>query len=230
MMRFLRLLSDILWPRRTCCMCCDSLSGGTILCMDCNRALQAMRLPPSAMDDDAVCSVYRYDGLAKELVVKLKYDCLADAAHVLAQGMSEAIRDMSLPEDTVLTWVTMPALRKKKRGIDHGRELCMAVGRASGLPVRKLLERKGDVHTQRGLSHSERMSNLEGTIRCRERLDVPVLLIDDVTTTGATVSACAQVLTAAGAPRVYVLTATRAMLKEHNKETRKAGQYGFYTS
>lgn len=230
MMRFLRLLEEILWPRRTFCLCCDELSGGAILCPDCSRALQAMRLSPAAMDDDSVRSVYRYDGVAKELVVKLKYDCQVDAAHVLAQAMAEAITDMSLPENTVLTWVTMPAMRRKKRGVDHGRELCMAVGQASGLPVRQLLERKGDVHTQRGLSRAARMSNLEGTILCREMLDMPVLLIDDVTTTGATASACAQVLMEAGAPRVYALTATRALLKEHNKEIGKAGQYGFYTS
>lgn len=230
MMKFFRLLPDILWPRGTLCLCCDTLSGGEILCPDCRRALRAMRLTQDAAVDDDVRSVYRYDGLAKELVIKLKYDCQVDAAHVLGQAMAEEIREMSLPENTVLTWVTMPELRRKKRGIDHGRELCMAVGQAGGFQVRQLLVRRGHLHTQRGLNREARMRNLDGAFYCPEQVTAPVLLIDDVTTTGATASACAQALMAAGAQQVYALTVTRALLKDHNKETRKAGQYGFYTS
>ncbi len=220
MRRFLRWLEDLLSPRGVKCLCCDARSDGNLLCPTCLEGLKAMRLSPAQAGDDYSRSVYRYDGVAKKLVAQLKYELLADAAAVLAADMAAAIQDMRLPPDTVLTWVTMPELRRRQRGIDHGRELCDAVSRLSGLPARQLLIREGRVHTQRGLNREARLRNLSGTLVCKEAIRFPVLLIDDVTTTGATASACAEALTIAGATRVFVLTATRAMLQQ--KSTGKA--------
>lgn len=216
MKRLLRWLEEALWPRGLKCLCCDELSEGELLCPTCVKALEAMRLSGEEAGADNVCSVYRYDGAAKQLVLMLKEGCIADAAFALAEGMADAVRDMKLPEDTVLTWVAMPGRRRKQRGIDHGRTLCEAVAARTGLPVRSFLTRTGNLHTQRGLNREARLQNLSGTIACSERINVPVLLIDDVLTTGATASACAQVLMAAGAPRVYALTATKAMLRTGN--------------
>ena len=125
---------------------------------------------------------------------------------------------MKLPPDVVLTWVSMPKRRYLERGIDHGRLLCEAVGRRLNLPVQPLLERTGKLHTQRGLTREERLRNLSGSMICNEEIKGPVLLIDDVLTTGATASACAETLMRAGAPAVYVLTATRVMLHSTNND------------
>lgn len=72
-----------------------------------------------------------------------------------------------------------------------------------------------------------RLRNLNGTFLCSEKLDCPVLLVDDVFTTGATSSTCAEALLAAGAQRVYVLTAARARGPQKRFEFRKADLYGF---
>ena len=213
MIRILKFLEDIVWPRRIKCLCCDEYSVGDWLCPDCERALKAMRLSAEASGSADACSVYRYDGVAKQLVLLLKEECLADAALALAPGMADAVRRMALPPDTVLTWVTMPEIRRMKRGIDHGRRLCEAVAQETALPVRQLLVRTKNVHTQRGLNRAARLKNLSGTFTCPDRLCCPVLLIDDVMTTGATAAICASALRQAGATRVFVLTATRAMLK-----------------
>ena len=213
MRRFWWRLGEILWPRGTACLCCPELSYGQLLCPDCQKALTAMRLHGEDAGDEGVRSVYRYDGVAKQLVRLLKEQCLEDAAHVLAEDMAEALSAMALPEDAVLTWVTMPEKRRKVRGIDHGRTLCEAVARRTGRPVRQLLIRRGNGHTQRGLNREARLKNIAGSICCEMKVDVSVLIIDDVLTTGATASACAEALRAAGAPKVYALTATKAMLK-----------------
>lgn len=215
-MRWLRTLTDILWPRGMKCLCCDELSEGALLCPACSQALEGMLLPPHKGYFGTVRSVYRYDGVAKQLVLLLKLNCTADAAEVLAQEMAKAVRDMALPPDTVLTWVTMPKRRFDQRGIDHGRLLCQAVARQMNLPARQLLIRKGRIHTQRGLNRALRLKNLTGTFLCTGPIDVPVLLVDDVLTTGATVSACAEALTSAGAPKVYAITATKAMFHSND--------------
>lgn len=212
MRRLLRFLEDLVWPRRVKCLCCDEYSEGEWLCEDCGKALRAMMLRPEEAGEADTCSVYRYDGVAKQLVLLLKEENLADAACALAAGMAEIVRRMQLPPDALLTWVTMPEIRRMKRGIDHGRRLCEAVAEETGLPVRQLLHRSRNVRTQRGLNRAARLKNLTGAFVCREKISGTVLLIDDVMTTGATASVCASVLREAGASRVYVLTATRAVL------------------
>ncbi|MBQ8555233.1 MAG: ComF family protein [Clostridia bacterium] len=216
MKRLLHALEELLWPRGVQCLCCGELSDGKSLCEACAADLKAMRLKAAHAGNDAIRSVWRYDGCAKELILSLKLRCLGDAADVLADGMADAARAMALPPETVLTWVAMPIVRQRERGIDHGRMLCEAVAARLGLPAVQLLERTGKVHTQRGLSREKRLRNLQGTIRCMKAISTPVLLIDDVLTTGATASVCASELLKAGAPGVHVLTAARVMQHPSN--------------
>ena len=228
MTKILRAFDHVIAPSGVLCMCCDELSYGEYLCANCCKSLRAMRLPAEEAGNGDVRSVYRYDGTAKELVILLKGDLLSNAAHALAEGMADALKEMAIPSDTVMTWVTMPEIRRKERGIDHGRELCEAVACRTGLTARQLLVRKGRIHTQRGLNQEKRLRNLQGTFLCEEKLNGPVLLIDDVLTTGATASACAEALMAAGATRVFVLTATKAILKRESIFERLADQYGLH--
>lgn len=141
---------------------------------------------------------------------------MADCAKLLAEGMAERVLDMQLPPDTVLTWVTMPAGRLRERGIDHGRLLCEELSQRTGLRVRRLLCRSRGGHTQRGLTKEQRQRNLAGRFSCDVEIDTPVLLIDDVLTTGATVQTCMEVLRSSGARDVYALTATHVTGSEKN--------------
>lgn len=218
MKRLGEFLADFFWPQGFQCLCCDALSEGEFLCGNCQKALQALKLGEAYSGDDRIRSVFRYDGVAKRFVLLLKEHCVEAAAEVLADDMADAASDMKLPPDVVLTWVSMPKRRYLVRGIDHGRVLCEAVGRRLNLPVQPLLERTGKLHTQRGLTREERLRNLSGSMTCNVEIKGPVLLIDDVLTTGATASACAETLMRAGATAVYVLTATRVMLHSTNND------------
>ena len=227
MLKWLKLLDALIAPRGVKCLCCVEWTHGELLCQECRRSLEALRLSPEEGQQGDVCCVFQYDGVPRELVLLLKEDCCADAAEVLAEAMVDSLKRMQLPADTVITWVTMPETRRRRRGIDHGRELCEALSRRCGLPVSQLLTRTGRIQTQRGLSREKRLQNLNGTFLCSEKLDAPVLLVDDVFTTGATSSACAEVLMAVGAPRVCVLTAARARGPQKRLIFRKADIYGF---
>lgn len=228
MKQLLTLLDDLLAPRSVKCLCCDARSEGEMLCPDCKTALYAMRLDPEEGSRGNIHCAYRYDGVAKQLVVSLKDQCVSDAALVLAEGMLDIVRRMQLPPETILTWVTMPLRRRKRRAIDHGYELCKAMGDLCGLPVKQLLYRKGSPHTQRGLSRERRLRNLEGTFQCNERLTGPVLLVDDVMTTGSTAAVCMEALMMAGASQVYVITATKANLADMRFDLRKVDVNGLY--
>lgn len=211
-MRLFRMLEDVLWPRALQCLCCESCTEGELLCPDCAAQLRNLRLP---MTDGPVQSVWAYKECAGRLVRGLKDGCVADCAKVLAEGMAEVVREMQLPPDTVLTWVTMPRARRRVRGIDHGRILCEELAARTGLETRELLKRTGEGHTQRGLSRQQRLRNLAGRFACDAEIHGTVLLIDDVFTTGATAQACTEVLCRSGAEAVYMLTATRVTPIRH---------------
>jgi len=146
-------------------------------------------------------------------VHRLKYDGIVQAASVLAISMAEMLREALLPEDLVVTSVPMPARRRRERGIDHGRELAQCVAAQMHLPYCMLMKRSGGGRTQQGLSREKRLRNLTGAFTAELLDGRPVLLIDDVFTTGATAQICAQALRDAGAGNVWVITATQAQRK-----------------
>ena len=175
-----RWLLDVFYPERAACLACGRPSHGAGLCPGCAAALDALRLDGER--ELWLGAAYRYQGVARKLVHRLKYDCVEDAARLLASAMAENARAMKLPGDTVVTWVSMPEKRRRMRGIDHGRLLAENVAGALGLPCRALLERpgRGLGRTQRGLGRMARQRNLQGAFRCAGDIPSHVLLVDDV--------------------------------------------------
>lgn len=200
------------FPERVVCVACARPSKGELLCADCAAELETLRL------DAMYHGTYRYQGVAKKLVHRLKFDNVTAAATVLARAMAQDALQLHLPPDTVVTWVTMPEKRKRMRGIDHGQVLAQAVALRLGLPAKRLLIRseKHSLRTQRGASRAQRLQNLQGLFTAETALPRHVLLVDDVTTTGATMQTCAQCLFSGGA-KVYTLTATRVMERWSNR-------------
>ncbi|MBR2718732.1 MAG: ComF family protein [Clostridia bacterium] len=194
-----------IYPERVICVVCGRPSQGEFLCPKCTEELEKLRL-----EGEKEHASYRYEGVAKKLVHRLKFDNVTAAATVLARAMGLDAVKMHLSPETVVTWVTMPEKRRRIRGIDHGQVLARAVGLRLGLPVKRLLIRseKHPLRTQRGSSKERRLRNLIGMFTAEENLPKDILLVDDVTTTGATMETCCGALRRAGV-RVTHLTATK---------------------
>ena len=233
------LLQEALWPRRVICLCCQRPSRGGYLCGPCRDRLDGLRVEGPVCEicghplEDGQCvfcdltgiatlrAVWTYRDEARDMIHALKYHGIADAAQVLAEGMTELARTLRLPPDTVVTWPTMPAHRRLERGIDHGERLAEAVGSRLSLPVRRLLTRSETIaaDTQVGQTHADRLTRLQGAFSCDAPPRFPVLLVDDVLTTSATATACAECLLDAGACSVTVITAAQtAQRGNHKKE------------
>jgi predicted amidophosphoribosyltransferase len=111
----------------------------------------------------------------------------------------------------VVVPVPMHWTRRALRGTSAAEELARGVARGLGLPSRRLLRRWQATRMQNELPVGERRGNVRGAFRASARVaGLRLLLVDDVTTTGATLAACRQAAISAGAAAVYAAVVARA--------------------
>ncbi len=159
-------------------------------------------------------AAYRTSGQVHEAVTGFKYhDQFYRRAQLVAWLVEAFDRHAAGQGWYALVPVPLHHRRRRARGFNHARELADGLGRARGLPVLDCLVRARETPQQVGLSRQGRWENVAGAFRLKREFDLtgrPLLLIDDVLTTGATTNACARVLASAGAGRRAVLTISRS--------------------
>ena len=158
----------------------------------------------------------RYSDVARDLVHLLKYGDRLDLARPLGSWMARAGAELLADADALVP-VPLHWMRLWQRRFNQSAMLARAVSALSGVPVSDhILARAKATVPQVGLARSERARNVQGafTVPKAARIDVKgrkLVVIDDVLTSGATVSACANVLRRAGASRVDVLVLARVV-------------------
>ncbi len=130
----------------------------------------------------------------------------------LAEHAAEVVADrVARPDAEIVTFVPPDAGRRRDRGHHPAERLARALARRWGVPCEPLLGRTRDARRQRGLPLAERRRNVAGAFTSVRGIAGGAILVDDVYTTGATVSAASAALRAAGAHRVDVVTFARAV-------------------
>ncbi len=162
-----------------------------------------------------------YEGGLRELIQLLKYQRVRPAASVLGRMLAEAIDDLQpfFAADPIVIPVPLHHRKLRERGFNQSETIASAAvkllqARFSLQLKPDLLERRRQTQSQTGLSRHQRRENMRGAFVLTEREQIKgrdVLLIDDVFTTGTTVSECARVLRRAGASKVYVATVARTL-------------------
>lgn len=184
---------------------------------------------PSEITDRGVCSEcaahppsYQelrscmiFQGPVREALHRLKYGRDIGLGDPLSKHLIAYYNELKWDIDFV-TVVPLSKERLKERGYNQASFLARPLAYAINKPYDpKLLYRKRNTRTQVGLSAAERWQNVSdafGAIPAKAR-GKTILVIDDVTTTGSTISACAQALCQAGASAVFGLTLSRAVLQ-----------------
>jgi ComF family protein len=175
-----------------------------------------------------------YESGLRELIHLLKYNGVRPAATVLGRMLAEALVRLE-PALEQLTFEQAPVLvipvplykaKKRRRGFNQAELIARAALKVHPASARlqlaaDVLLRTRDTASQIGLSNHQRRANLRGAFAVQHRGELTgreVILVDDVYTTGATATECAQVLRRAGASKVWVVTVARTQKLASNYE------------
>lgn len=203
----------ILWiGRDRCRRCGDAVGLGSGVVDDC----PSCRTHPPAFVKSS-CAVARYaEGPLRDLVLALKFNGKIHVARLLGELIAQRVRatELATPE-TVVAPCPLTRQASFHRGFNQAEEIAQNV--ASILKLRfepRLVTKIRATPPQATLTPEKRRMNLKGAFACQARVakkcrDARVLLIDDVITTGSTVSECARMLRDAGIGEVHAAAAAR---------------------
>lgn len=213
-MSFLEAILDLLYPPK-CPFCGKLLEKGHLLCPECegklpwlsgNRAEREVELTGGCV------SVVEYDDRVRKGVHAFKFQGKSARSGAFGLLIAQCVKDQGITAD-LITWPPLSKKRLRERGYDQAQLLAEKVGKELALPVLRTLK-KEHRPAQSGLEDkAERRANVLGAyaaIDAETFRGKRVLLIDDVFTTGSTLSECAKVLRLAGAEAVVCATLARA--------------------
>jgi ComF family protein len=205
---FKRVL-DFLFPPR-CVFCRKILKNSEHeMCDECQKQLPytngtSVRLKGEFFTE--CVSPLLYSGNVRKSFLRFKFKNATNYAGCYGKLLANCVRDNMNGKFDLITWVPLSAKRQKKRGYDQAMLIAMVVALELDYVAVEILVKHTDIPAQSGLrAAEERRANVLGAfgvidseLVCGKR----ILLIDDIVTTGATLSECSQVLLAAGASEV----------------------------
>ncbi len=221
--KFKRVALDLLFPR----WCIGCGREGDYICGSCRRMLSVILPPicpgcgrpqsqgelcPGCADGpaeiDGIRSPFLFDGVIRRAIHELKYRNLRALATPLAELIHDYLMENPVPGN-VLVPVPLHRKRYRERGYNQTALLARELGRLGGLPVVDdcLVRHSYALPQARSASVGERHDNVADAFACRDGQlqGKEVILVDDVSTSGATLNTCAGVLKSAGAAAVWGL-------------------------
>lgn len=217
MSRVVDALLDLLFPPK--CVFCGRLlhSGEEGLCTACQKTLPWLvgAEAEQAGEGFTLCvSPLRYRDAVRDSLRRYKFEGCRGYHRVYGKLVAQCIHDHLEGRYDVITWAPLSAKRKRERGYDQAFLLADTAAKHLGVQVRPLLQKVRHTAAQSGLEEdAQRHVNVQGVYAVPDPSLVRgkrVLVVDDIVTTGSTLTACAQALREAGAVDIFCATAARA--------------------
>lgn len=199
---------DFIYPPR-CTFCHKLTQNGERVCGKCLKGLpytENTELNRAIPDVSRCFSPLYYENFVRDSLLRYKFGGLKGYAKVYGKILSKSIDEMGISCD-IISWVPLSGKRLRKRGYDQAGLLAAELADNLGIDCVKLLKKVKNNPAQSGTgSPSKRKANVKGVYRAIDPAFIEgktILLIDDIVTTGATLSECAGVLKKNGALLVY---------------------------
>lgn len=232
-MRVREKVLDLLFPPK--CPYCQQIleDPRAAVCSDCQPRLPWLegKAGERRIDfADGCFSPLAYRDAVPGAVHRYKFSRVRALGKPLAALMAQCLSDR-LPEGAdLITWAPLSRKRLRERGFDQAELLAREVGRLLSIPAAPALEKTRNTSPQSELEEeSARRANARGAYALLPGADLTgrrVVLVDDVVTSGSTLSECAALLRQGGAAQVYCLTLARAREDGEEKKTKIVGKNG----
>ncbi|MEI7792773.1 MAG: ComF family protein [Candidatus Berkelbacteria bacterium] len=191
------------------CFYCGKISPNGKSCLNCRARMKT--------DLFAIIPAVRYDiGPMKEIIHQLKYCGVSELAEILAELIFQKIKNLDFGKNIIIVPVPLNIKKKNIRGYNQAELLAKYLSDRLECDFADILVRCRNTASQTTLHRRERLLNLKSAFRCIDSNIIrgkTVLLIDDVATTGATLSECSNVLKESCAKKVIGVVAARNILK-----------------
>ena len=199
-------IKQIVFPRDLTCASCgrEAVVNENGLCVDCAVGVESFVTAPQIDHLDGYTAAYVYNDVSAAMIKKLKYS----SARYLARPLADALNIPDGWEIDAVVPVPLHYRRIAERGFNQSELIAKRLSERLGLKYDDtLLVRRYDTKQQTRMTAAGRRRNLKGAFLADEKCEgLNVLLIDDVRTTGSTLSECAKTLKKNGCAKVYAAT------------------------
>lgn len=214
-MKAIDIIADFFFPPR--CVFCQKILKRSDICDEC-----AASLPHTKGDSivqkfpfvaKCVAPLY-YEGKVREAIIRFKFNGREYYADRFSHIMAECVENnLDCGDISVVSWVPLTRRRKRKRGYNQAQLLAEGIAKRLELPYGPCLVKiRNNSAQSKTASAAERSRNVVGVYAVKEPSEIEgknILLVDDVVTTGSTLSECARMLRKAGANKVYCVALAR---------------------
>ena len=172
------------------------------------------RCKKAPLDLEGAASVFDHAGPAATLVKQLKYSNKPWLAKGLAAYLAFQLLQLDWPQPDLIIPMPISWLRKLDRGYNQTLLLAQELSKLISIPTNDLLQRRCGDFSQAGLNQAQRLQLPSNSITLKKNIklyDKTILLIDDVMTSGRSLTCCAQALLPAFPAHIYSLTICRAI-------------------
>ena len=165
---------------------------------------------------DASLASADYDGAVREAVAEFKFRYRMYMSASLAYFLADKLKQLGINKENIdyVTGVPCDIARTKQRGFDSAGLLAKETAAALGIPYKTgVLEKIHSTRSQRGLDANERAKNVKGAYKAAKPDDIKgksILLVDDIITTGSTITETSRILKRSGAKYVFAATVAKA--------------------
>ena len=207
------MLLDFLFPQK-CPYCGKPLGCGQTECSECLKGFDTRAVIKKTPADDICIAPFEYKGAAATAIKNFKFRGVVFNCRSLSAAAARAIKSSGIrAEIEVVTFVPMTKGRKRKRGFNQSQLLAKEISALLKLPCEELIARDKESEYQHKLGYEERAKHNKSYYRVKNPDRVRnrnILIVDDIMTTGATLSSCSGILKDNGAKTVYCAAAAIA--------------------
>lgn len=201
-------LIEIIYPRENYCIICgeDDCFG---ICNNCKKSINFIGEPYQ----EEIISCGYYGGVLKELILKFKYKNDFTAGDILAELLEEYIAEKFDYKEYIITYIPLSKKSQKARGFNQCEYIASKIARDLSLEAVEILIKTKETKEQKKLKKDERFENIREAFGIKKGTDIKnkkIILIDDVTTTGATLQEAYKLLKKIDIDDIKLLTLAKS--------------------